>query len=103
MSDTGLWQSVVAFVRENEVTIELVVFFLGFMESLVFVSFFVPASVLFLAFAALQSASEGPFLPILLAGALGLPVFAGGLAGLGRILGPTGGYLIGFLPAVYIV
>lgn len=39
----------------------------------------------------------------LLAGALGLPVFAGGLGGIGRIVGPTGGYLLGYLPAVYIV
>jgi biotin transport system substrate-specific component len=39
----------------------------------------------------------------LLAGAVGLPVFAGGLGGIGRILGPTGGYLIGYLPAVWIV
>jgi len=33
----------------------------------------------------------------LLAGLVGLPVFAGGTSGLGHILGPTGGYLIGFL------
>ena len=39
----------------------------------------------------------------LLTGALGLPVFAGGLGGIGRIIGPTGGYLIGYLPAVFIV
>ena len=39
----------------------------------------------------------------LLAGACGLPVFAGGLGGIGRIVGPTGGYLIGYLPAVYLI
>ena len=39
----------------------------------------------------------------LLAGAVGLPVFAGGLGGIGRILGPTGGYLIGYLPAVWLI
>ncbi len=38
----------------------------------------------------------------LLAGAFGLPVFAGGAGGIGRFFGPTGGYLVGFLPAVYI-
>jgi biotin transport system substrate-specific component len=38
----------------------------------------------------------------LLAGACGLPVFAGGMGGIGRIVGPTGGYLIGYLPAVFI-
>jgi biotin transport system substrate-specific component len=39
----------------------------------------------------------------LLAGACGLPVFAGGLGGIGRFIGPTGGYLIGYLPAVFII
>lgn len=38
----------------------------------------------------------------LLAGAVGLPVFAGGLGGIGRLAGPTGGYLLGYLPAVWI-
>lgn len=35
-------------------------------------------------------------------GAAGLPVFAGGLAGPAMLLGPTGGYLFGFLPAAWI-
>jgi len=39
----------------------------------------------------------------LLAGACGLPVFAGGTGGIGKFAGPTGGYLIGFLPAVYVI
>jgi biotin transport system substrate-specific component len=39
----------------------------------------------------------------LLAGAIGFPVFAGGTGGIGRIIGPTGGYLIGFFFAVYII
>lgn len=39
----------------------------------------------------------------LLAGALGLPVFAGGIGGIGRFAGPTGGYLLGFVPAVYVI
>jgi biotin transport system substrate-specific component len=39
----------------------------------------------------------------LLAGFCGLPVFAGGQAGIGRLVGPTGGYLIGYLPAVYLI
>ena len=30
-------------------------------------------------------------------GALGAPVFSGGVGGLGVLLGPTGGYLLGFL------
>lgn len=39
----------------------------------------------------------------LLAGAFGLPVFAGGTGGIARFMGPTGGYLFGFLPAVYVI
>jgi biotin transport system substrate-specific component len=39
----------------------------------------------------------------LLAGTIGLPVFAGGTGGIGRLLGPTGGYLIAYLPAVWAV
>ena len=38
----------------------------------------------------------------LLAGALGLPVFAGGASGLARFAGPTGGYLVGYLPCVAV-
>ncbi|WP_338668329.1 biotin transporter BioY [Pseudodesulfovibrio methanolicus] len=38
----------------------------------------------------------------LLAGVIGLPVFAGGKSGLGYLLGPTGGYLIGFLGTALI-
>ena len=38
----------------------------------------------------------------LLLGTLGLPVFAGGASGLARILGPTGGYLLGYLPGAFI-
>ena len=32
-----------------------------------------------------------------LAGLIGLPVFSGGTSGIGHVLGPTGGYLLGFL------
>lgn len=39
----------------------------------------------------------------LLAGICGLPVFAGGTGGIGRLVGPTGGYLIGFLPTVFLI
>jgi biotin transport system substrate-specific component len=39
----------------------------------------------------------------LLAGACGLPVFAGGTGGIGRFAGPTGGFLVGYLPAVVLI
>ena len=38
----------------------------------------------------------------LLIGVCGLPVFAGGKAGIGVIFGPTGGYLLGYIPAVFM-
>ena len=37
------------------------------------------------------------------AGAMGLPVFAGGKAGLAVLVGPTGGYLVGFILAAAIM
>ena len=39
----------------------------------------------------------------LLAGICGLPVFSGGGAGIGHFFGPTGGYLISYLPAVFVI
>jgi biotin transport system substrate-specific component len=38
-----------------------------------------------------------------LLGIAGLPVFAGGSSGVGVLLGPTGGYIIGFILAAYII
>jgi biotin transport system substrate-specific component len=38
-----------------------------------------------------------------LLGIIGLPVFAGGKAGLGTLFGPTGGYLIGFIIAAFVI
>jgi biotin transport system substrate-specific component len=35
-------------------------------------------------------------------GAIGVPVFAGGQAGLGVVFGPTGGYITGFILAAYV-
>jgi biotin transport system substrate-specific component len=39
----------------------------------------------------------------LLLGVVGLPVFHGGASGPGVLAGPTGGFLLGFVPAVFIM
>lgn len=39
----------------------------------------------------------------ILIGALGLPVFSGGKAGIGVLFGPTGGYLIGYIVGAYLI
>ena len=39
----------------------------------------------------------------LMVGALGMPVFAGGKGGVAYFLGPTGGYLLGFALAAWVV
>ncbi|MDH7568179.1 MAG: biotin transporter BioY [Armatimonadota bacterium] len=36
-------------------------------------------------------------------GAAGLPVFAGGMSGIGAFAGPTAGYLVGFVAAAWVV
>lgn len=46
------------------------------------------------------AASMGVYL---LAGVLGLPVFAGGGGGLAKLMGPTGGYLVGFPLAAFVI
>lgn len=38
----------------------------------------------------------------LILGAVGLPVFAGFMGGLGVLAGPTGGYLVGYMAAAFI-
>lgn len=60
-------------------------------------------------FTYLSGAILGPSLGALsqviyiLLGGIGLPVFAGGKAGFGTLLGPTGGYLFGFIAASFVI
>ncbi len=60
-------------------------------------------------FAMLAGAVLGPYygalsmLVYVLLGLVGLPVYAGGQAGLGVVVGPAGGYLIGFIPGAAVV
>ena len=53
--------------------------------------------VLYLAAAVLGTSGTISIAVYLLLGAVGLPVFSGGLGGLDRLIGPTGGYLAGFI------
>ena len=55
--------------------------------------------------AAIYGSKRGPaaVLTYLILGFSGLPVFAGGAFGAARLLGPTAGYLVGFLGAAWIV
>lgn len=57
----------------------------------------------YLAGALMQRRAWIPAVLYILLGALNLPVFHNGLAGIGILLGPTGGYLVGFVFAALIV
>lgn len=59
----------------------------------------------FFVFLAATVMKRGAVIPVtlyVLLGALGLPVFHNGTAGIGILLGPTGGYLIGFIFAALL-
>lgn len=43
-----------------------------------------------------------PVLLYIFIGAVGLPVFSGGIGGLDKLFGPTGGFLIGYIPCAVI-
>ncbi len=67
----SIWERVIGFVAENMSLIEPLVFALGFAESIVLVSLFVPSTILFLAIGGLHQAAGGEFVSIWLAGAGG--------------------------------
>lgn len=75
--DVGI-AATLAYLRKNEALVEVALFALGFLESFVFTSIFVPASLLFIAIGVMHGAAGGEFLPLLLSGTAGC--FAGDLA-----------------------
>ena len=102
-------------IKPNSFLAELPIL-LGFNLLLVacsYISFTIPISpipitgqtfgVLLIAMTLGMTRGSGVVLAYLLEGALGLPVFAGGMAGIAKFIGPTGGYLLGFLVAAYLV
>lgn len=54
-------------------------------------------------FALGRKAGTTAVLAYLAEGLVGLPVFANGGSGLSSLLGPSGGYLIGFVPTAYVL
>ncbi|HRY05723.1 MAG TPA: DedA family protein [Hyphomicrobiaceae bacterium] len=66
-----IWDRVIGFVAEHMALIEPLVFALGFAESIVLVSLFVPSTILFLAIGGLHHAAGGEFLTLWLSGAGG--------------------------------
>ena len=71
MDFNAIVDATLTFVRENRGFVEVTLFWLGFAESLIITSFFIPASAIFLAIAALHSAAGGDFLPMVAAGTAG--------------------------------
>jgi biotin transport system substrate-specific component len=59
-------------------------------------------AVLLIASALGRRLGSAAVLAYLAEGAMGLPVFAGGIGGPAALGGPTGGYLVGFLPAAWV-
>lgn len=79
----GLTERALAFLRDNSELTGLIVFLLGFAESIALVSLFVPSTILFLGIGTAHSAAGGAFVPIWLAGAAG------------AVLGDIVSYLVG--------
>jgi membrane protein DedA with SNARE-associated domain len=71
MSIAGWTETVLAFVQEHPNLIGLLVFLLGFGESIVLISLFVPSSILFLGIGSTHGAAGGEFWLVWLCGAAG--------------------------------
>lgn len=71
MELTGWAAALIQFVQDNRRLVEVVLFLLAMGESIVLVSFFIPASLLFLAIGGLHAAAGGEIVPLIIAGTLG--------------------------------
>ncbi len=80
----GWTDAVVSLASEHANLVALLVFALGFAESIALVSLFVPSSILFLGIGAVHSAAGGEFWPVWLAGAAGACIGDCVSYGLGR-------------------
>ncbi len=70
----GWWETALAFATEHAHLTALIVFALGFGESIALVSLFIPSTFLFLGIGAIHSAAGGEFWPVWLAGATGAAI-----------------------------
>lgn len=68
------WDGLIAFARDHAAWTALIVFALGFAESIAFISLFVPSTFLFLMIGGIHSAAGGQFVPVWLAGAAGAAI-----------------------------
>lgn len=59
-------------------------------------------TVLWLGLACPRDIAVGAVFAYIVEAALGLPVLAGGTAGIAYLMGPTAGYIFGFIPLAYI-
>ena len=66
-----LWDAMLVFVRDHLELAGVIVFSLGFAESIAFVSLFVPSTILFLGIGGVHAAAGGAFWQLWLAGATG--------------------------------
>ncbi len=84
LSIEGWTDALVTLAREHSQLTVLLVFALGFAESIALVSLFVPSTILFLAIGTVHSAAGGEFWPVWLAGSIGACIGDCVSYGLGR-------------------
>ncbi len=67
----GFADRILQFVRENETLIEVILFAVALVESVIFSSMFVPSTLILVGIGAIEGAAAGPLLPLVLAAACG--------------------------------